>query len=74
MTTPFDLLTIACFIGLMMAFFRLTEGDLRTLLHMLPSGFAFAVANQVGNAGATLLALVLMGAGCGYVALVIRGY
>jgi len=52
----------------------LTERDLRTLLHMLLSGFAFAVANQVGNAGSTLFALVLVAAGVGYAALIIRGH
>jgi predicted branched-subunit amino acid permease len=71
MTTPFDFLTVACFIALVIAFFRLTERDLRTLLHMFLSGIAFAVANQVGNAGSPLLALVLIAAGVGYAALVV---
>jgi hypothetical protein len=73
MTTFFDFLTVSCFIGMVIAFLLLTERDLRTLLHLLLSGIAFAVANQVGNAGSTLLAVVLVGAGAGYAVLVVRG-
>jgi predicted branched-subunit amino acid permease len=73
MTTLFDFLTVACFIGLVIAFFKLTERDMRTLLHLLLSGIAFAIANQVGNAGSTVLASVLIGAGVGYAVLVIQG-
>ena len=74
MTTLFDFLTVGCFIGLVIGFFQLTERDLRTLLHLLLSGIAFAIANQVGNAGSNLLAFVLIGAGVGYAVLVIQGH
>jgi hypothetical protein len=73
MVTPFDILTVACFAGLVLAFFLWTEREPRTLIHFLLCGVAFAVANQVGNAGSTLLAIALVVAGLGYSALVIRG-
>jgi len=73
MTLLFDVLTVACFIGLVMAFFFLTNREPRLLLHFLLCGVVFAVANQVGNAGSTALAIVLVAAGIGYAALLIRG-
>jgi hypothetical protein len=36
------------------------------LLQFLVSGIAFAIANQVGNAGSAALATVLVVAGVGY--------
>ena len=66
MTTAFDFLTVACFLGLIAAFALYTERDTRTLIHMLISAVAFAIANQVGNEGFTLLALGLVVAGVGY--------
>jgi hypothetical protein len=73
MITAFDYLTIACFCGLVAAFFVWTERDTRTLLHVVVAGVAFAIANQVGNAGLTLFAWVLILAGLGYGFLVVRG-
>jgi predicted branched-subunit amino acid permease len=73
MITPFDLLTVACFIGVVIAFFRWTEREPRTLVHLLLCGVVFAVANQLGNDGSTLFALVLVVAGVGYSVLVIKG-
>jgi hypothetical protein len=72
MITLFDYLTIACFCGLVAMFFFWTERDTRTLMHMIISGIAFAIANQVGNNGLTLFALVLIVAGVGYALLVVR--
>lgn len=66
MITLFDVITVTCFIGLVIAFFRFTEQDTRTLLQFLVSGIAFAIANQVGNAGSAALATVLVIAGVGY--------
>ena len=66
MITLFDVITVTCFIGLVIAFFRFTEQDTRTLLQFLVSGIAFAIANQVGNAGSAVLATVLVIAGVGY--------
>jgi hypothetical protein len=73
MITAFDYLSIACFGGLVAAFFLWTERDTRTLLHMILAAVAFAVANQLGNAGLTLFSLVLIIAGLGYAFLVVRG-
>lgn len=73
MITPFDILTVACFAGLVFSFFLFTERDPRTLVHFMLCGVALAVANQVGNAGSTLLAVALVAAGIGYSVLVIRG-
>ena len=74
MTTAFDFLTVGCFVCLMVAFFLLTERDLRTLMHLFLCGVAFAVANQLGNAGSTALALILIVAGGTYAVFVVRGY
>jgi hypothetical protein len=72
MITFFDVLTVACFIGLVAAFFCFTTQDTRTLLQFLLSGIVFAIANQVGNAGSVLLAGVLVAAGIGYAFLNVR--
>ena len=66
MITLFDVIAVTCFIGLVIVFFRFTEQDTRTLLQFLVSGIAFAIANQVGNAGSAALATVLVVAGVGY--------
>jgi hypothetical protein len=70
MVTLFDVVTVTCFFGLVLAFFLWTERDTRTLLHFIVSGVVFAVANQVGNAGGSLFAGMLIIAGIGYAALI----
>ncbi len=72
MTTFFDVITVTCFAGLVLAFFQFTDRETRTLLHFLVAAIVFAVANQVGNAGATILALLLILAGAGYAFLISR--
>jgi hypothetical protein len=72
MATVFDYVTVACFLGMAGAFFILTTREPRTLLHLLVVGAAFAIANQVGNAGYTVLAVILIIAGIVYAALIIR--
>ncbi|MGX4770540.1 XrtV sorting system accessory protein [Bradyrhizobium guangdongense] len=69
MTTVFDILTVTCFIGLVIAFFQFTDRERSTLLHFLLAGVVFAVANQVGNGGHIYLAAILVLAGIGYAAL-----
>lgn len=71
MSSIYDLVTITCFIGVVGAFVFLTERDPRTLGHLLVPAIAFAVANQLGNAGSGALALLLMAAGLGYAALIV---
>ena len=72
MTTAFDFLTVACFAGLVIVYLYSPERDTRTLMHLSVSAIAFAVANQVGNAGLTLFGLILVVAGAGYAFLVVK--
>jgi len=72
MVTLFDGITVACFIGLVVIFFRFTDQHTRTLLQFLLSAVVLAIANQVGNAGSTLLAAALVFAAVGYAFLNIR--
>ena len=59
MATFFDALTVACFIGLVVAFFYFTERDTATLLRYLLCGIALAAANQLGNTGYGVLGILL---------------
>ena len=72
METAFDFLTVACFAGLVIAFFQFTRRDTRTLMHLMISGTLFAIANQIGNAGLPIFALILIVAGAGYAGLVVK--
>jgi hypothetical protein len=58
-------------LGLVVAYLFLSERDLQTLGRLLVSGIAFAVANQVGNAGSDLLAVLMIAAGVGYAVLTV---
>ena len=69
MATFFDVVTVTCFVGLVMAFFRFTDRDRRALIRFAVAGLAFAVANQIGNAGQTALAVALILGGVGFAAL-----
>jgi hypothetical protein len=71
MTTAFDFLTVACFLGLVTAFAFYTERDARTLMRMLISALAFAIANKAGDEGFVVLALGLILAGSGYALLIV---
>lgn len=72
MTTFFDVITVTCFAGLVIAFFQFTERDTRTLVHFVLAGIAFGVANQVGNRSLTALAVILILVGVGYAVIVTR--
>ncbi len=72
MTTFFDVVTVACFVAMAIGFFQFTDRDTRTLVHFVLAGIVLAVANQVGNSGGTILALIMMVAGASYAALVVR--
>jgi hypothetical protein len=72
MATVFDYATVACFLGMAGAFFILTTREPRMLLHLLVVGVIFAIANQVGNAGYTILAIIQIIAGIVCAALIIR--
>jgi hypothetical protein len=69
METVFDVVTVICFVGLAIAFFRLTDRNTRTLVEFLLAALALAVANQIGNAGQTVLGLALILGSLGFVAL-----
>ena len=71
METAFDFLTVACFAGLVITYFQFTKRDRRTLMHLMISAAAFAIANQIGDAGLPMFALILIVAGAGYAALVV---
>ena len=71
MATLFDVVTVACFVGLVIAFLQFTDRETRTLMHFMLAGIVFAVANQVGNSGSTILALLLVIAGVIYPALIV---
>ena len=71
MATFFDVITVTCFAGLVLAFFQFTDRETRTLLHFIGTAIALAVANQVGNSGGTVLASLLILASVGYAFLVI---
>jgi hypothetical protein len=66
MVTLFDIVSVASFIGLVLAFFFWTKRDNKTLLHFVISGAVFAIANQAGNAGQTIFASILLIAGIAY--------
>jgi hypothetical protein len=72
MTTVFDVVTVTCFTGLVLAFFQFTDRDTQTLIHFILAGVVFAVANQVGNNGSTVLAAVLVLAGASYAVMIAR--
>ena len=72
MTTFFDVITVTCFVALVIAFFQFTDRDPKRLLHFLLAGILFAVANQLGNTGQSALAIVLIVAGAGYAAFRVR--
>jgi hypothetical protein len=70
MVTLFDIVTVACFAGLVFAFLFWTDRENRTLLHFVISGTVLAVANQIGNAGQTSFAFLLIIAGVIYAIIV----
>ena len=72
MITFFDVATVTCFVAMAIGFFQFTDRDARTLVHLVLAGIVFAVANQVGNSGSTILALIMIVAGAGYAVLVVR--
>ena len=72
MATFFDCLTMACFAGVVIAFFQFTDRAVKTLLHLVAPGIAFAVGNQLGNVGYTVLASLLILAGASYAGLIVR--
>jgi len=77
MHTPYDFVTVICFICIVITYFMFTEGGMRVLAHFMLPAAAFAIANQVGNHAGTdvlmnVLAAVLIAAGIGYIYIIVR--
>jgi hypothetical protein len=56
--TVYDFVTVACFICIVVTYFMFTEGGMKILARFVLSAAALAVANQVGNAGMNVLAVI----------------
>ena len=67
--TLFDIVTVACFVGLVFVFLALTDQNPRLLIRFLLAGGALAVANQVGNHGYAIVAAGLIAAAMTFVAI-----
>ena len=72
MQTVYDFVTVICFICMVLTYFMFTEGGMKVLAHFMLPAAAFAIANQVGNAGMNVLAVVLIVAGIGYTFFIVR--
>jgi hypothetical protein len=66
MATFFDALTVSCFIGLVIAFFRFTERDTASLLRCMLCAISLAIANQLGNTGHMVLGYIVVVAAMGF--------
>jgi hypothetical protein len=72
MFTLYDFVTVTCFICVVLTYFIFTEGGTKILAHFMLPAAAFAIANQVGNAGMNVLAVVLIAAGIAYTYIIVR--
>jgi hypothetical protein len=72
MITVYDFVTVTCFICIVLTYFMFTEGGMKMLAHFVLPAAAFAIANQVGNAGMNVLAVILIAAGIGYTCIIVR--
>jgi hypothetical protein len=77
MHTPYDFVTVICFILAVLTYFMFTEGGTKILGHFMLSAAAFAIANQVGNhagndVAMNILAIVLIVTGIGDIYIIVR--
>lgn len=72
MITVYDAVTVVCFICVVLTYFVFTEGGTKLLAHFMLPAVAFAIANQVGNAGMNVLAVALIAAGIVYTYIIVR--
>jgi len=72
MVTVYDVVTVTCFACVVLTYFMFTEGGMKTLAHFMLPAAAFAIANQLGNAGMNVLAIILIVAGIGYTYIIVR--
>ena len=72
MITVYDVVTVTCFTCVVVTYFMFTEGGMKVLAHFMLPAAAFAIANQLGNAGMNVLAVILIAAGIGYTYIIVR--
>jgi hypothetical protein len=72
MNTAFDVLTVTAFFGIVLAYVKWGEQDLKLLMRLVVAGVALAAANQLGNAGAVVFGAILLLAGSGFAILSFR--
>ncbi len=72
MATAYDIVTVTCFACIVLTYFMFTEGGTKILAHLMLPAAAFAIANQLGNAGMNVLAVILIAAGIGYTFIIVR--
>jgi len=72
MVTVYDVVTVTCFACVVLTYFMFTEGGMKILAHFMLPAAAFAIANQLGNAGMNVLAIILIVAGIGYTYIIVR--
>jgi hypothetical protein len=72
MLTVYDFVTVTCFLCVVLTYFMFTDGGAKILAHFMLPAAAFAIANQVGNAGMNVLAVILIAAGIVYTYIVVR--
>jgi len=72
MVTVYDVVTVTCFACVVLTYFMFTDGGMKILAHFMLPAAAFAIANQLGNGGRDVLAIILIVAGIGYTYLIVR--
>jgi hypothetical protein len=72
MSTIFDFLTVGAFVTMAGAYFYLANGDQKVLFRLMVPAISFAVANQLGNKGFPVFAVVLLVAGAAYAIFLFR--
>ena len=72
MGTVYDIVTVTCFACIVLTYFMLTEGGPKVLAHFMLPAAAFAIANQLGNRGMDVPAIILIVAGIGYTYIIVR--
>jgi hypothetical protein len=66
MATIFDVITVTCFIGLVIAFYQFSDREVRMLAYFMLPAIMFAVANQLGNTGHIYVGSALVVAGIAF--------
>ena len=72
MVTVYDMVTVTCFACVVVTYFMFTKGGTKVLAHFMLPAAAFAIANQLGNAGMNVLAIILIVAGIAYTYIIVR--